>query len=69
MKIKSEVVFLIIIQQVTNFSSDNYCKIWKKYKTIKNLRQATLEDLKEILPTNVAENVLELIGQKTNDNN
>ena len=32
MKIKSEVVFLIIIQRVTNFSSDNYCKIWKKYK-------------------------------------
>ena len=39
-------------------------QIWKKYKTITNLRQATLEELKEILPTNVAENVLELIGQK-----
>ena len=43
-------------------------QIWKKYKTIKNLRQATLEELKEFLPTSVAENVLELVGQKTLDN-
>ena len=39
-------------------------EIFRKFKTVKRLREATLDELKEILPTSVAENVYELVGKK-----
>ena len=68
-KLRSKAMNKSILDDVEGIGEVRKKQIWKKYKTIKNLRQATLEELKEILPTNVAENVLELIGQKSNDNN
>ena len=63
-KLRSKAMNKSILDDVEGIGEVRKKQIWKKYKTIKNLRQATLEELKEILPTNVAENVLELIGQK-----
>lgn len=68
-KLRSKAMNKSILDDIEGIGEVRKKQIWKKYKTIKNLRQATLEELKEILPTNVAENVLELIGQKSNDNN
>ena len=63
-KLRSKAMNKSILDDIEGIGEVRKKQIWKKYKTIKNLRQATLEELKEILPTNVAENVLELIGQK-----
>lgn len=63
-KLRSKAMNKSILDDIEGIGEVRKKQIWKKYKTIKKLRQATLEELKEILPTNVAENVLELIGQK-----
>lgn len=67
-KLRSKAMNKSILDDIEGIGEVRKKQIWKKYKTIKNLRQATLDDLKEILPTSVAENVLELVGQKTEDN-
>lgn len=67
-KLRRKAMNKSILDDIEGIGEVRKKQIWRKYKTIKNLRKATLEDLKEILPTNVAENVLELVGQKTLDN-
>ena len=64
-KLRSKGMNKSILDDIEGIGEVRKKQIWKKFKTIKNLRNATLDDLKEILPKNVAENVLELIGQKT----
>ena len=67
-KLRSKAMNKSILDDIEGVGEVRKKQIWKKYKTIKNLRNATLEELKEFLPANVAENVLELVGQKTLDN-
>ncbi|MGN1345118.1 MAG: excinuclease ABC subunit UvrC [Traorella sp.] len=67
-KLRSKALNKSILDDIEGIGEVRKKQIWKKYKTIKNLRKATFEELKEILPANVAENVVELIGQKSNDN-
>lgn len=68
-KLRSKAMNKSILDDIEGIGEVRKKQIWQKFKTIKNLRQASLEDLKEILPTNVAENVLELVGQKSLDKN
>ena len=42
-------------------------KLLKKYKTISNMKSATLEDLKEILPDNVAKEFVEFLKEYDKD--
>lgn len=68
-KLRSKAMNKSILDDIEGIGEVRKKQIWKKYKTIKQLKKATLEELKEILPTNVAENVLELIGQNSYDKN
>ena len=43
-------------------------QLLNKFKTIKNLRNATFDELKEILPYNVAENLIEILRHNTEIN-
>lgn len=65
-KLRSKAMNKSILDDIEGIGEVRKKQIWKKYKTIKNLRKATLEELKEFLPANVAENVLELIGHDKN---
>ena len=67
-KLRSKAMNKSILDDIEGIGEVRKKQIWKKFKTIKNLRKATLEELKEILPSNVAENVVELLGQNTKDN-
>lgn len=67
-KLRSKAMNKSILDDIEGIGEVRKKLIWRKYKTIKNLRNATLEELKEILPSSVAENVLELIGHKSLDN-
>ena len=42
-------------------------KLLKKYKTISNMKSATLDDLKEILPDNVAKEFIEFLKEYDKD--
>lgn len=66
-KLRSKALNKSILDDIEGIGEVRKKQIWQRYKTIKNLRQATLEELREFLPANVAENVWELIGQKTSD--
>lgn len=41
--------------------------IWKKFQTLKRLKEASLEELEEVLPKQVAQNVYDVIGLAKND--
>lgn len=41
--------------------------IWKKFQTLKRLKEASLEELEEVLPKQVAQNVFDVIGLAKND--
>ena len=62
-KLRSKAMNKSILDDIEGIGEVRKKLLFKKFKTIKNLRKATLEELKEVLPNNVAENLLELIGQ------
>lgn len=66
-KLRSKAMNKSILDDIEGIGEVRKKMIWKKFKTIKNLRNATLDELKEVLPTSVAENVWELVRQKSLD--
>ena len=66
--IKSKGTLSSLLDVVNGIGAVRKKQLLSKFKTIKNLRRASLEELKEVLPHNVAENLLELIGQNNEIN-
>lgn len=64
-KLRSKAMNKSILDDIEGIGEVRKKQLLSKFKTIKNLRNASLEELKEVLPYNVAENLLELIGQNT----
>ena len=62
-KLRSKAMTKSILDDVDGIGEVRKKEIWRKFKTLKRLKEATLEELKEVVPENVAENLLELLGQ------
>lgn len=62
-KLRSKAMTKSILDDVEGIGEVRKKEIWKKFKTLKRLKEATLEELKEVVPENVAENLIELLGQ------
>ena len=67
-KLRSKAMNKSILDDIEGIGEVRKKQLLNKFKTIKNLRNASLEELKEVLPNNVAENLLELIGQNNEIN-
>ena len=65
---ENDVMNKSILDDIEGIGEVRKKQLLNKFKTIKNLRNASLEELKEVLPNNVAENLLELIGQNNEIN-
>lgn len=62
-KLRSKAMTKSILDDVEGIGEVRKKEIWKKFKTLKRLKEATFEELKEVVPENVAENLIELLGQ------
>lgn len=62
-KLRSKSMNKSILDDIEGIGEVRKKEIFRKFKTVKRLREATLDELKEILPTSVAENVYELVGK------
>lgn len=66
-KLRSKAMNKSILDDIEGIGEVRKKEIWAKFKTLKNLRAASLEEIKTVLPENVAENVYELLRQKQQD--
>lgn len=61
-KLRSKAMTKSILDDIEGLGEVRKKEVWRKFKTIKKLQQASLEEIKSILPDNVAENVFELMS-------
>ncbi len=66
-QIRSKGSLSSVLDNVEGIGSKRKKELLKKYRTISNMKQATIEQLKEILPSNVAVDLHKFLIEYTND--
>ena len=60
--IRSKGALTSILDNIDGIGEKRKKELLKKYKTLTNMKKATIQELEEILPKNVAESFLEYIN-------
>lgn len=60
-KLRNKAMTKSILDEVDGIGEARKKEIWKKFKSMKRLKEATLEEIQEVLPDKVAENLYNLL--------
>lgn len=68
-KLRSKAMTKSVLDDVEGIGEVRKKEIWKKFKSLKNLKAASVEDLKEVVPEQVAHNLYEALHVSNTDQN
>ena len=68
-KLRSKAMTKSVLDDVEGIGEVRKKEIWKRFKSLKNLKAATVEELAEVVPQQVAQNVFEVLHASNTDQN
>ena len=67
-QIRSKGLYVSILDNVDGIGAKRKNMLLKKYKTIGKLKQCTVDELSEIVPRNVAINLIKILNEVSSEN-